>query len=115
MTLNEFTQAFNAAFTLRQTSGGYACTHDDDSFAFSITVREEELSFGEAMGYGHEKERPVIDPVDAIFEACYCDGDSLEEISVYGGDFPGATDAEQLRHLLDAAFALDEEPAEDES
>ena len=56
MTLNEFTQAFDASFTLRQNNGGYGCTHDDDSFAFSITIREEELSFGEAMGYGREKE-----------------------------------------------------------
>lgn len=115
MTLNEFTQAFNAAFTLRATSRGYGCSHDDDSFDFSIVIREEELSFGEAMGYAPEKDRPVIDPVDAIYEACYCDADSLEDISIYGGNFTGATDAEQLRHLLDAAFARDEEPAEDDS
>ncbi len=113
MTLNEFTRAFNAAFTLRQTSGGYVCNHGDDSFAFSITIREEELSFGEAMGYGREKERPVIDPIDAIYEACYCDAESLEGISIYGGDFTGATDAEKLRNLLDIAFARDEERAED--
>lgn len=113
MTLNEFTQAFNAAFTLRQTGSGYACNHDDDSFAFSITIREEELSFGEAMGYGREKEHPVINPVDAIYDASYCDGDSLESISIYGGNFTGATDEEQLRNLLDAAFARDEEQAED--
>ncbi|MFM9427810.1 hypothetical protein RCH10_004272 [Variovorax sp. GrIS 2.14] len=104
MTRNEFTQAFNAAFTLGEKNGGYCFTHDDDSFAFSITVREEELSFGEAMGYSREKERPVIDPVDAIYDACYCDGDSLESISIYGRDFSGATDAEQLRNLLDAAL-----------
>ena len=113
MTLTEFTQAFNAAFALRQNNGGYGCTHDDDSFAFSITIREEELSFGEAMGYGREKERPVIDPVDAIYEACYCDGDSMEDLSLYGGNFTGATDAEQLRSLLDTAFSRDEEQAED--
>lgn len=113
MTLNEFTQAFNAAFTLRPTGGGYTCSHDDDSFTFSVAIREEELSFGEAMGYGREKERPFIDPVDAIYEACYCDGDSLDEISIYGGSFTGATDAEQLRSLLDTAFARDEEQAED--
>ena len=105
MTLNEFTRAFNATFTLRQTNGGYDCTHEDNRFTFSITIREEELSFGEAMGYCREKERPIIDPVDAIFEACYCDGDSLETISPYGGNFPGATDAEQLRNLLDEALA----------
>jgi|GEM_PF-2796104 len=115
MTLNEFAQAFHAAFTLHQSKGGYACTHDDDRFTFAVTIREEELSFGEAMGYGREKERPVIDPVDAIFEACYCDGDSLEAISIYGSHFPGATDAEQLRNLLDTAFARDEEQLEDAS
>lgn len=113
MTLTEFTQAFNAAFKLRQNKGGYACNHDDEGFTFSVTIREEELSFGKAMGYGREKDRPVIDPVDAIYEACYCDGDSLESVTIYGGNFTGATDAEQLRSLLDIAFARDEEQAED--
>ena len=113
MTLNEFTQAFDASFTLRQNNGGYGCTHDEDRFAFSITIREEELSFGEAMGYGREKERPVIDPVDAIYEACYCDENSLDSITIYSGNFPGATEAERLRNLLDTAFSLDEEQVED--
>ncbi len=113
MTLNEFAQAFNATFSLRQNKGCYACTHEDDGFTFSITIREEELSFGEAMGYGREKDRPVIDPVDAIHEACYCDENSLDSITIYSGNFTGATDAERLRNLLDAAFARDEEPVED--
>ena len=113
MTLNEFTQAFHAIFSLRQNKGGYVCSHDDDGFTFSITIREEELSFGEAMGYGREKERPVIDPVDAIYDACYCDENSLDSITIYSGNFPGATDAERLLNLLDIAFARDEEQVED--
>lgn len=114
MTLKEFTQAFNAAFTERQKNGSYEYINDADGLpSFVISIKEEELSFGEAMGYAREKERPVIDPVDAIYEACYCDGDSLDDITILIGNFPGMTDAEQLRNLLDAAFARDEEQAED--
>lgn len=112
MTLNEFTQCFNGAFTLLPTKGGYDCLHDDDGLVFTIKLREEELSFGEAMGYGREKERPVIDPADAIYEACYCDGDTLEEVFIVGGNFPGGTYEEQLRNLLDLTFARSGEQRE---
>ena len=113
LTLNEFTRAFNISFALREKNGRYECTHSDNTFVFSISLREEGLSFGEAMGYCLEKERPVVDPVDAIYDACYCDGDSLDAIFMYGSSFTGATDKEQLRNLLDSAFARDEEQSED--
>lgn len=113
MTLNEFSRAFNMSFALHEKNGRYECTHSDNTFAFSITLREEELSLGEAMGYCSEKDRPIIDPVDAIYDACYCDGDSRDAIFMCGGSFTGPTDTEQLRNLLDSAFALDEEQSED--
>ena len=65
------------------------------------------------MGYCREKGRSVIDPVDAIYDACYCDGDSPEAIFMYGGNFSDATDTEQFRSLLDSAFARDEKQSED--
>ena len=113
MTLNEFIRAFNMSFALREKNGRYECSHNDNTYVFSISLREEELSFGEAMGYCTEKDRLIIDPVDAIYDACYCDGDSLDAISINGGSFTGATDTEQLRNLLDSAFARDEEQSED--
>lgn len=114
MTPNEFTQAFNATFTERHKNGCYEYINDADGLTwFSTTIREEELSFGEAMGYAREKERPAIDPVDAIYEASYCDGDRLDSITILIGNFPGGTDEEQLRNLLDIAFARDEQQAED--
>lgn len=104
MNKRQFTQAFQANFETSPTRTGYRFSNQDESLNFGIVIKEEELSFGEAMGYAPEKDRPTIHPIDAIYDACYEDEDTLAQVIFNGKEFDGHSTSERLRNLLDAAF-----------